>query len=58
MCTVEICREVDEYNKGLRGKKKKAMKSGDLFIQMLYKYIYMYTYKYINIINTIYIYYI
>lgn len=57
MCTVEICGEVVEYNKGLRGKKK-AMKSGDLFIQMLYKYIYMYTYKYINIINTIYIYYI
>lgn len=31
------------------------MKSGDLFIQMLYKYIYIYTYKYINIINIIYI---
>lgn len=36
---------------------RETMKSGDLFIQMLYKYkyIYIYTYKYINIINIIYI---
>lgn len=42
MCTVEICREVDEYSGGVR--EKKTMKSGDLFIQMLYKYKYIYVY--------------
>lgn len=45
--------EVEENRE--KGKKKETIRNGDLFYTDA---IYIYIYKYINIINTIYIYYI